>query len=134
MTITLTVGALTVALDPDLYWSDEFRPSVVQSVTPSLTGAAIVEQAQWQAALPITLVPDPDDSDKTAWMARADLDVLRGWANELNRPMVLSLRGQLIDVMFRYDGDPLEVVPLVHYSDVQPTDWYRVRAIRLMTL
>lgn len=132
MSITLSDNTTSISLHPDLFWNDEnnWNP-VEQSVERSITGALIVQTAQRVAGRPITLQPEDNSS---AWMTRETLDALRNWAAVPGKQMTLTLRGTDRTVMFRHhDGEAIVATPVVHYSDVVSTDWYRV-TIRLMEL
>lgn len=123
MTITLSAGATTVALDADLLWADEnsWHP-VEQSVERGITGAQIISVATRIGGRPITLQPEDDGS---AWMALPDVDQLKAWAAIAGQQMTLTLRGTARAVIFRHP-DAMEAVPVVHYRDVQDADWYRL--------
>ncbi|MBH2008091.1 MAG: hypothetical protein I8H71_00420 [Xanthomonadaceae bacterium] len=123
MTITLSAGATTVALDPDLLWADEnnWHP-VEQSIERSVTGAQIISVATRIGGRPITLQPEDDGS---AWMTAADVAQLKAWAAIAGQQMQLTLRGTARTVIFRHP-DALEAMSVVHYSDVQDADWYRL--------
>ena len=125
MSISLTYDTSTVALSEDLYWSDEngWFP-VEQSQQRTVTGALVVSTATRVGGRPITLTPEDAGS---AWMSRATLDILRTWASVPGRQMTLTLRGVTRAVIFRHqDGSPVEASPIVHYSDVDDSDWYSV--------
>lgn len=130
MSLTLSSGGTTVELDPDLYWADEFAWSAVtQSVTHTLTGALVIQQAVKLAGRPITLQPEGDDS---AWMPRAAVEQLHAWANTPQLTLTLSgLRGATRSVIFRQQDGAHDARPVVHYSDVDNADNYRV-TLRLM--
>lgn len=69
MSITLSDGATTLALHPDLYWSDEHNWfPVEQTVQRTITGALIVSVATRLAGRPVTLQPE---DDRSAWTPRA---------------------------------------------------------------
>lgn len=123
MSITLSVGSVSVALDPDLYWPDEnsWHP-VEQTVARTLTGAQIISVAQRIKGRQITLQPE---DDRSAWMTHADLAQLRAWAAIAGQQMLLTLRGITYAVIFRHP-EPMDGVPVVHYNDVQSGDWYRL--------
>lgn len=127
MTITLTVGATTLALADDLRWLDEAEWSPVeQSVERSITGALIVQAAERTASTgrPITLGP-PDDT--AAWMPRSTLDQLLTWAATPGQVLLLNLRGAAYSVMFRLHEPPaIQADPVVWYSDETDSDWYRI--------
>lgn len=125
--ITLAVGAVTLELDPDLQWSDEFDWSPVeQAIEYSLTGALIVDHGLRQAGRPITLDAPSDDA---AWMPRGVLTQLQAWeADPALAGMTLNLRGTTYDVIFRrHDGAPIEARPVTFVADPLPGgfgDWY----------
>ncbi len=125
MTITLTDGVNAISLDDDLYWSDEnnWFP-VEQSVERTVTGAMIVDVATRVGGRPITLQPETEDS---AWMTYAVVEQLRNWAAVAGKTLTLTLRGVTRTVMFRHhDGSALDATPVVHFSDVDAADQYRV--------
>lgn len=123
MTITLSVGATSLALDPDLLWADEnnWHP-VEQAVERSLTGALLIDVGRRTGGRFITLQPEDDGS---AWMTRDDVEQLKAWAAIAGQEMQLTLRGETRTVLFRHP-EPMEAVPVVHYRDVQNSDWYRL--------
>lgn len=123
--ISLTVGPVTVALHPDLLWSDELTwHPVKQTAEHSLTGALVVDSVSMQGR-PITLEPVDQSS---AWTSRADFDQLAAWAAVPGQQMALSLRGVTHTVIWRHQDAPaLTAEPIVHYSDVQSGDWYLAR-------
>lgn len=125
MSITLSDGTTTVALHPDLYWSDEYEwQPVEQSVTKTLTGAIIVQTGTLQAGRKITLAPI---DDKSAWMTKAIVDQLRNWASVAGKTLTLTLRGVSRTVIFRHhEGGAMDATPVVFFSDADSTDWYRV--------
>lgn len=131
MTITLTVGATVLTLDPDLAWSDEYQwAATEQAVTRGLTGKLIIQLGLRQAGRPITLVAD----EGAGWMRRAAMAQLRAWADIPGLVMTLSLRGVAYPVMFRHhDGGPFDARPLVDYSDPDEADWV-VATLRFMTV
>lgn len=132
MSITLSYQNTTVELHPDLYWSDEsaWKP-VEQTVQRTITGALILQVAGRTGGRPITLQPEDESS---AWVTRSVVDQLGNWAEVPGRTLVLTLRGTSRNVVFRHqDGNVLEAVPVVHFSDVQQADWYRL-TVRLMEI
>ena len=128
MSITLSDGATTLALHPDLYWSDEHNWfPVEQTAQRTITGALIVSVATRLAGRPVTLQPEDDSS---AWTTRADLDQLRHWAAGAGRVLQLTLRGSTRDVMFRHpDNNAVEATPVQHLSETQPGDWFLVTVL-----
>lgn len=119
MDINLTAGGVTLALDSDLWWSDEFTWSpVAQSESYSIEGSLLIDAQEKLAGRPITLQPIDDDS---AWMSGAALSQLQAWAAVPGLQLALALRGTNFNVMFRRsDGAAIEARPRVFVSDVQP--------------
>lgn len=131
MSITLSDGTTTLALHPDLYWSDEHNWfPVEQTAQRTITGALIVSVATRLAGRPVTLQPE---DDRSAWTPRADLDQLRHWAAGAGRVLQLTLRGSTRDVMFRHQDNAVEATPVQHLNDTQPGDWFLV-TVRLMEI
>lgn len=132
MSITLTVGATTIALNEDLFWVDEndWHP-VEQTSERTITGALVVQAAGRVAGRPITLQPEDDRSGATSL---ATLTQLRNWAAVPGQVLELTLRGVSRSVIFRHhDGAAVEAKPWIHYSDVQTGDWY-FATIRFMEI
>lgn len=124
MSITLTLGAVSLALPEDLYWADEllWNP-VVQSESTSLTGALILQTGLRQGGRPITL--EPPLAGRSSWMPRADLEQLRAWAAVPELQLSLQLRGVSRTVVWRHHEPPvIRAEPVQHYSDVAPDDAY----------
>lgn len=132
MTTTLFDGTTTIELSDDLYWSDEhaWHP-VEQSAERTITGALIVSSALRVGGRPITLEPEDDNS---AWLRLSVVAQLRNWAAVPGRTLVLTLRGVTHTVIFRHhDGAGVEATPVVHFSDVDAGDFYKV-VLRLMEI
>lgn len=128
MSIQLTYLTSTIALSPDLFWIDEHAWfPVEQSEQRTVTGALIVSTATRVGGRPITLTPEDGSGLLGALTPRATLDVLRTWAAIPGREMTLTLRGVTYSVIFRHQsGPPIDAAPIVHYSDVDGSDWYSV--------
>lgn len=131
--ISLAAGGVTLQLDPDLHWSDEFSWNAVeQAVERSVTGALIVYTGIRTGGRPITLQPADDGS---AWMPRATLAQLQAWEANAALTLTLNLRGVDRTVVFRrHDGVPIEARPVQFVADPLPGgfgDWYLV-TLRLM--
>lgn len=120
---TLT-NVTTITLPDDLQWIDEFDfTAVAQRVGRSVTGALQVDEVALSAGRPITL----QGADDRAWIARAVLDTMRGWAQTPNTPLTLNLRGTDYTVIFdRQGGKPIEARPVQIYDDVDAADAYVV--------
>lgn len=97
----------------------------------TITGALVISSATRIAGRPITLEPDGESS---AWMSGTTLASLRNFAVVAGRVMSLTLRGVSRDVIFRHhDGSAIDALPVVHYSDVDGSDWYRI-SLRFMEI
>lgn len=120
--ITLAVGATSIALHPDLYWSDEFTWNPVeQSTQYGTTGALIVQVAERQAGRPITLEPE---NERSAWCSRALMEQAKAWAAIPGQEMQLTLRGVTHTVIWRHGDNAISTRPIVHYNDTDPGDFY----------
>lgn len=130
--ITLSDDTTTLTLHPDLFWSDEFSwLPVEQTASRTITGAQIVQTQGRIGGRPITLEPEGDDS---AWMPRSDVQQLRTWAATPGQELTLALRDDEFTVIFRHqDGSPLQAVPILHYDEMEATDFYRV-TLRFMEI
>jgi len=130
--ITLSDGVTTIELHPDLMWSDEFNwHPVEQHAERTITGGLVVMPAERIGGRPITLEPEDDSS---AWFTRETIERLRNWAAEPGKQMVLTLRSTSRDVVFRHhDGAGFEARPVVHYSDMDTTDFY-LATLRFMEI
>lgn len=124
-TISLTVGATTLDLHPDLYWEDEYSwQAVEQSAQRTLTGALIVSVATRVAGRSITLRGEDLNS---AWMSFATVSQLRNWAVVPGQQLQITLKGTTRTVIFRHhEGPALEAVPVTHFADMDSADFYRV--------
>lgn len=130
--ITLTYLTDVITLHPDLRWDDEHNWfPVEQTIQRTITGALIVSSAARVAGRPVTLAPVDEAS---AWMPQATIDALRNLAVVPGRVLQLNIRGVGRDVIFRHhDGSVIEASPVLHYSDVDAADWFKV-TIRLMEI
>lgn len=122
-TITLTVGASTLTLPSDLYWSDETNwTAVEQKADRSITGSNLIQVGRRLAGRPITLEPP---IERASWMQRAVIDQLRAWADVPGQQMTLVLRGVPRTVIWRHQEPPVMAArPVMHFDDVQPDDAY----------
>lgn len=132
MSISLSDGATTIALDPDLLWSDENEWSPVrQTVDDGLTGAQIVQSAAVLSGRSITLEPEDDES---AWMPLSIVNQLRAWGAVPGLVLTLTIRGEAREVLCRHQDRPwLTARPKVHFRDVILTDQY-LCTIKLMEI
>jgi hypothetical protein len=131
MSITLTVGATVLALDPDLLWTDEFSwHPVEQAIERTVTGAQIISIGTRVGGRPITLQPEDDSS---AWMSAAAVLQLKAWTSVAGQELQLDLRGEERTVVFRHQDTPMEATPVIHFNDLASEDWYRV-TLRFMEI
>jgi hypothetical protein len=123
--ISLSYSGITLFLNPDLYWADEFEWNPVeQTAERSITGALIVQSGMLISGKPITLQPIDESS---AWTPLSDVSILQTWASIPGLEMVLNLRGVDRNVIFRHeDRDAMVAKPVVHFSTVDTTDNYLV--------
>ena len=133
MSLSLADVSTTLALNPDLYWSDEntWHP-VQQTADRTITGAHVIQAALMVKGRPITLEPIDDES---AWMTLTQVTALRNWAAVPGKTMTLTLRGVERDVIFRHQDGGFEARPVIQYRDGHEltTDFYRC-TIRLMEI
>lgn len=123
MSITLSYNGTTLELNSDMRWPDELSWSpVVQSVERSITGAMLIDYGTRIGGRNITLEPDGDDS---GWLPRLTVETLQAWASVAGREMTLGMNGTTYQVIFRQLDGAIEAAPVVFYSDVATTDWYR---------
>lgn len=122
MSITLTQGATTIQLPDDILWADRYSWSPVsQTVTPSITGASIIDIGTRVAGRPITLVSD----ETHAWITYADTTLLKTWAATPGCEMALSIFGTTYTVIWRHHEAPaLELIPIVDYSVPDAADYF----------
>lgn len=128
--ITLDDGTTRLVLPAGLLWPDEFTwRAVEQNVTPTLTGALVVEVSTRQAGRPITLKSGAD----FAWIIRADLDRLNLWADVPGQILTLTLRDSARAVIFRHQDGAIEAEALLHKDQPALTDYYQA-TLRLMEI
>lgn len=112
-----------IELPDDLDWSDEFEwESMSQVITPTLSGAIIVEEAAQVEGRPITLI-----SDGQAWVTRATVLALHALAAAPSVPMQLDLNGRPFSVLWRRDnGVGLEARQLYRIADPDDQTPYEI--------
>lgn len=126
---------VALVLPDDLLWSDEHAWSpAVASVSYLLTGALLVQSATRQAGRPITLVGAPD----MAWVTRAAVDTLYGWATvplsaTAGRLELALADARVFTVAFRHSDTAIEAEPVTGFPARAATDFYRL-TLRLMEL
>lgn len=123
---TLTYGGTTLNLPDDALWPDEFAWQPIQATnTYSVGGALIVNRGLKLAGRPITL--------RCEWITRSLALALQAWAWLPDAPMSLSYRGTTYSVRFDHSQQPLEVTPVIEYSDPAADD-YVDATLRLLTV
>lgn len=122
MSITLSVGAATITLPPDLIWTDQHTWSPVsQAYAPAITGAAIIDVGVKTAGRPITLTGDVSHS----WLRYDVVVQLKAWAALPECQMTLNINGTPFSVLFRhYEPPAVDLVPVVDYSIPDAADWF----------
>ncbi|MFM5537007.1 hypothetical protein ACET8U_06805 [Aeromonas veronii] len=89
-----------ITLPDDLDWQDEFEwQPAEQVITPTLSGALIVEEVAQPHGRPITL-----QSDGQSWATRSTVLALQALAGEVNAPMALTLNGRQFTVLWRREN------------------------------
>jgi len=134
MSFTLSDGTSTLALDPDLIWTDEHAwQAPEQTAVRTLTGALIVQSAAKVKGRPITL----EAGEGHAWMPYTDFAQLAAWAAVPGQVLTLTLRGQTMSVGFRHhDAPAIEARPLIDTaaSETLPSDAWMVASLKLYTV
>ena len=117
--MSITLDDLT--LPDDLYWQDEFDWSPVsQSITPTITGALIVEENVFYEGREITLV----SGDTFGWAPHSLVSQLRSKESQINPVMTLGINGETRTVIWRRDPIAVEVKPLIQMVDPDDHDFY----------
>lgn len=119
MAITLDA----IVLPDDLDHQDEFDwAPVAQTITPTLSGAIIVEENEIPEGRPITLV-----SDGGAWATRGLVRQLKEKEAVLNTPMMLTLNdGRTFTVIWRRDPVGVEAKQVMRIADPDDSDFYEI--------
>lgn len=135
MAISLTNGATSVALPPDLIWDDELRWSPVsQAKERSITGAWLVDVQARSGGRPITLL----GRENSAWLRRADALNLIAWLALPGQIFTLERNGESFDVMFDHGTEEMsgafEVTPVVEFSDPESGDYLCNFVLRFFTV
>ncbi len=123
----LTLGSL--ALPPDLLWTDEFDfTPTEQKQTRTLTGALVFETAARQGGRPVTLQGGQD----YGWATRAQVDSL--YALLTSAVFTLTLPDtRTFSVRFRHEDKPLDARLIVDYRIPADADFYQL-TIKLITV
>lgn len=132
MAITLTNGAASMALPPDLIWTNEFQwTPIVQASERSITGALILDTGVKTGGRPIVL----QGAENTAWLLRAEARaLLDAWVSLPGQVFTLTLNGRALQVVFDHEAGPLELKPVVDYSDPIDNDYYCGATLRFLEI
>lgn len=108
--ITLTKGGTTINLPPDMQWEDIYTWSPMrQIISPSTTGALLIQMNAMIAGRPITLKSETENGAYIAPVTKATVDALRAIESpppSPEAPMVLEFTdGRTFNVIFRYDSN-----------------------------
>lgn len=128
MAITLD----TMSLPDDLLWQDEFAWAPVAGASGRTLQGRLSYQtaaAAGESGRPLTL------GNEHAWITRAELLTLQGWAADPDKVMSLTLHdGSVRQVIFRHWEPPVvEAAPVVDYADPDAATLYRLLALKLVT-
>lgn len=117
-----------IELPDDLDWEDEFGwEPVGQVITPTLSGAIIVEETVQSEGRPITL-----RSDGEAWVRRSTVLELQALAAVPLARMPLHLNGRIFTVTWRREsGGGLEAKQLYRIADPDTQTPYEI-TLRLL--
>jgi hypothetical protein len=135
--VAITLGS--IILPATLVWEDELTwTPIVQSVTPSLTGAPIIQIGVWQAGRPITLVGKSDGNAHTGAILRSALLTLKTALEVAGATWTLTLHdGRTFSVCAAenpLDVEPLPVLRSFAAANPASNRWYLIRALRLLTV
>ncbi|BBG85353.1 hypothetical protein AHGSH82_024980 [Aeromonas hydrophila] len=117
-----------IELPDDLDWEDEFGwEPVGQVITPTLSGAIVVEEAVQSEGRPITL-----RSDGEAWVRRSIVLELQALAAVPSLRMQLHLNGRIFTVIWRREsGGGFEAKQLYRIADPDTQTPYEI-TLRLL--
>lgn len=126
---TLTFNGIT--LDPSMIWVERNQSKrVVQSVTRTLGGGAVVQAAGVDAGLPITIASGQDQG-LLRWSVVQQLEAL---ADVPGAVYVLDVNGTEYSVIFRHDEAPAFIAdPLLARVEPFADDYFRC-TLKLMTV
>ena len=117
-----------IELPDDLDWEDEFAwEPVGQVITPTVSGAIIVEESVQSEGRPITL-----RSDGEAWVRRSTVLALQSLAAAPSTRMQLFLNGRIFTVIWRRENSGgLEAKQLYRIADPDAQTPYEI-TLRLL--
>jgi hypothetical protein len=108
-------------LPNQLEWVDEFDwTPMKQVVTPTLTGALVIDQRTTPIGRPITL-----KSNGGVWAARSMVLTLKQWEGTLSKKMTLTLHdGRTFKVAFNADPVAVTAEPIIRVNNPEPNSRY----------
>lgn len=116
----------TLVLPDDLEWPDEFSHEPAgQTITPTLTGALVVEEQLKPAGRPITL-----RSNGGAWASRTQVQALAD-LNRQSSVMTLQIYNQHFQVIWRREDTSFEAVPVMRQAEPGQHSFYFI-TLRLL--
>jgi len=112
----------TITLPDEMNWIDEFAWSRVSAgASRTIGGKLIIEESQTasMAGRPVTL------SNDNAWLTYSDAEMLRSWADDLNKTMTLTMHNSAIyQVKFRlWEAPVVQWEPLILNANRSAGDW-----------
>lgn len=130
MATTLTYNATVLTLPDGMLWPDEFSwAPVTTNASYSAGGALLINRGVKLAGRPITL----QGGNSWAWMDRATALTLLEWVALSGAQFTLSYRSVNYTVKFSPTAAPLDVSPVIDYSDPNSADFY-FATIRLVVV
>jgi hypothetical protein len=132
----MTVSIDGILLPEDIQWIDEFTGfGVGQVITPTLTGALLVEETTQPAGRQITLATGPDVWVRKSVVLQLETLVAAPLASDTSLPLVWG-DGRTFDVVFdRSRGPGMRAVEMKRLAaGVQTNDhWYTIE-LNLLTV
>ncbi|MFM5576896.1 hypothetical protein ACET8O_20275 [Aeromonas veronii] len=108
-------------LPNQLEWGNEFDwTPLKQVITPTLTGALVIDQRITNIGRPINLL-----SNGGVWAARSLVTQLKQWEATLGKKMTLTLHdGRTFRVAFNADPVAVTAEPILRVNNPGPTSRY----------
>ena len=130
--MSITLDGIT--LPEDLFWSDETAPwKVGQTLSPTLSGALVIQESAMQVGRPITLESQQNGNVYVAMVTRATVDALLAKEAVAGAAaMTLAIprfNGSTSTFQVRWrrtDGPAIEATPMTFAAPIAPTDWYSI--------
>jgi hypothetical protein len=122
----------TITLPDGLVWTDRYDwTPIAQSMTVSITGTVIIQEAAQLTGRPITLEGAEDQS----WATRSQIDALYALTGTADKVMSLDLGEEgLHQVIWRRDQAPIVVSQVLRTVDPGPATMYAVMALRFIKI